>query len=88
METMTTQSNTRVAWSTITRQMYEEPKKEVVGEDGKVIIVAKRRTPGGRKSAKGRKSPNAPPMSSKTIREAMEKEIEKKIVENAWDWNS
>jgi hypothetical protein len=54
-----------------------------VGNDGKVIIVQKKKTP-GRKSQK-LTIPKSP--LQKNLQDELKKKIEKKI-ENAWDWKA
>ena len=57
----------------------------IIGEDGKTIIIQKRKTP-GRKSMKQLKASPMAPMAQnfqKELKKKMEKEISK-----AWDWNN
>ena len=84
MGTRTTRSNTGYSLSARSKISVEET-KEIVGEDGKTIIIQKRKTP-GRKSLKQKKpSPMAPMAENfqKELKKKMEKEISK-----AWDWNN
>jgi hypothetical protein len=73
-----------MSWLGLTKKLGDEDKKELVDEEGKTIIVQKRKTP-GRKSLKVIKnSPMAPIAANfqKELKAKMEKEISK-----AWDWN-